>query len=201
MVGSSYWFWDTPSWGQAEIWALVFLLVPSILLRRNGKSFLTGLINGVDNRWSTSKASAVLWSYGVLFAFVAILLRTHGSGFDNVGLSDQYLLLLGIPVTAAVSAAAITQDKVEKDPEKKTKEKAPPNPVRGIGQLVSNDAGDPDLLDAQYLAFSVVLLGYFFVQFLSAESATLPTLPGTLVGLAGVSAAGYVAKKGVQKTP
>ena len=199
MVASSFWFWDRPSWGEAELWALAFLLVPSFFLRRGGSRFVVGLIVGKDKRWSTSKASFVLWTYAVLFAFLTILLHKRGSGLENIALSEQYLLLLGIPAGTAVVAAGVTQAKVDSGQVKKENAGSLPNPAEGVGQLVSNDKGEADLLDAQYLAFSVLLLGYFLVQFLTAESPDLPKLPETLVGLTGVSAAGYLAKKGVEK--
>src|SRR6266536_4363802 len=192
MVLASYWFWDRPDWGWAEVWALAILLIPSLALSVNGQRFFVALINGTDNRWSTSKASVVLWTYGVLFAFVTILLHTRGQGLNDLKLSDQYLLLLGIPTAAAVSAKAITQNKDAKDPQYKTMAAAPPDALKGTGQLFTDDSGDADLLDAQYFLFSLLLLGYFVTQFLSAESATLPNLPDTLVGLTGVSAVGYV---------
>jgi hypothetical protein len=196
VVAASYWFWNRPSWGWAEVWALLFLLGPSLALPAGGTRFLLSLINGTDNRWSTSKASALLWTYAVLFAFLAILLHTRGHGLDNLKLSDQYLLLLGIPAATAVSAKAITQSKVANGDLVKPLA-AKPAGVSGVGQLFSADDGRADLLDSQYFAFSLVLLLYFLLQFLTGESTVLPKLPDTLVGLTGVSAVGYVAKKGV----
>src|SRR5262245_6571403 len=197
---ASFWFWDRPDWGWAEVWALVILFVPSFALSINGRRFFLGLITGADNRWSTSKTSVVLWTYGLLFAFVTILLHTRGDGLNDLELSDQYLLLLGIPTGAAVGAQAITQSKMQQDPTYKTPASAPPNTLQGIGQLVRDEAGNADLLYGQYFLFNLLLLGYFITQFLSAESTTLPNLPDTLVGLTGVSATGYVAKKGVKNT-
>lgn len=201
MIASSFWFWDKPSWGEAELWALAFLLIPSYFARRRGLSFMGSLVLGKDLRWSTSKASVILWTYAVLWAFVTILLHTRGSGLDNIELSDQYLLLLGIPSATAIAAAGVTQSRIASRTLVKPPAAHSPNVVSGIGQLFSDDAGNADLLDSQYLGFSVLLLAYFLTQFLSAESTTLPNLPGTLVGLTGVSAVGYVAKKGLQTSP
>jgi hypothetical protein len=200
VIASSYWFWSHPSWGAAEVWALLLLLVPSLAFRTDGTSFLSSLVNGADNRWSTSKVSVVLWTYAVVWAFVVVLLHTHGHGLGNAKLSSQYLLLLGIPGAAAVSAKAITQTKAAEPAYNKTQADKAPNALTGIGQLVSDDSGNSDLLDAQYFMFTLLLLGYFLVLFLSSESATLPVLPDTLVGLTGVSAVTYVAKKGVKNT-
>lgn len=200
-IASSFFFWDKPSWGEAELWALLFLLVPSFFIRVGGQRLIVGLILGKDNRWSTSKTSVVLWTYAVLFAFVAILLHTRGHGLDNIKLSNQYILLLGIPAGSAIAAAWVTQSRIQLGTLAKVPAPSPPHPLVGISQLVSDDTGNADLLDTQYLAFSVLLLAYFLMQFLTGEAPKLPHLPGTLVGLSGVSAVGYIAKKGLKTIP
>jgi hypothetical protein len=204
VFASSFWFWDKPGWGWAEVWALLAIVLVSValsaLIRPKEKYFAFALINGFDNRWSTSKASVALWTFGVIFAFLAILIHTRGNGLDNLKLSSQYLALLGIPAGAAVGAKAITQNKADTGQLTKTKENTPPDALKGTAQLFSDDSGNVDLLDAQYFAFSLLLLAYFFTQFLSSESTTLPSLPETLVALSGVSAASYLVKKGVKNT-
>ena len=200
-IGSSFWFWDKPSWGEAELWALLFVFVPSFFIRVGGQRLIVGLFIGKDNRWSTSKLSVVLWTYAVLFAFVAILLHTRGRGLDNISLSDQYLLLLGVPAGSAVAAAWVTQSRIQMGTLAKVSAPSPPNTLDGLGQLVSDDAGNADLLDTQYFAFNLLLVAYFLMQFLTGESPKLPELPGTLVGLTGVSAVSYIAKKGLKTIP
>jgi hypothetical protein len=214
LAAEHMWFWQSPSWNWAECWALVALLIFSLLPvdvesksgpgDRGGKRVKTTLIvavlNGRDGRWSTSKASALFWTYAVWFAFIAILLRTNGSGIAHAMLKDQYLALMGLPVGAAVVAKGLTQSKVESGKlATKTLGGAETNPARGLGQLVSDDSGQPDLLDLQYFGFNLILLGYFFTRFLGHQSAGLPHLPPSLVALAGVSVAGYLGKKSLQK--
>jgi IPT/TIG domain len=215
MVGASHvYFWQTPSWNWAEFWALLILLAVSLVpievprKRREVEgnritkraALIAGLLNGRDGRWSTSKASTVLWTYAVWFAFITILLHTNGKGLEHAVLKQQYLLLLGIPIGTAVVAKGITQSKVDSG---KVSTKQPDGVetkvLNGIGQLVANDQGQPDLLDFQYFGFNLILLGYFFTKFLGNEAFGLPELPETLVALSGVSAAGYVGKKGVQQ--
>jgi hypothetical protein len=204
-------FWQTPTANWAEIWALIILFLISILPADLGSSkdqgggiLLAGLLTGRDGRWSTSKASAVLWTYAVWFAFLSILLHTNGHGLAHAVLEQQYLLLLGLPVGSAIAAKAFTQNKVAQG-KLVSKLVAQPdalrpqtNVIRGIGQLFSNDANQPDLLDTQYFGFNLLLFAYFLTRFLS-EQKGLPHLPDALVALAGVSAAGYVSKKGVQR--
>jgi hypothetical protein len=213
VAASHLWFWQTPSWNWSEVWALLVLLAVSIIpvsvpKKRREISGTTNatktaplfvaLVNGKDGRWSTSKTNAVLWTYAVWFAFLSILLHTNGKGLDHAVLKQQYLVLLGFPVAAAVVAKGITQNKIKTG---KTQTKAPDgtetNLVAGAGQLFADDTGQPDLLDSQYFGFNLLLLAYFFARFLGNQKFGLPDLPDSLVALTGVSAAGYVAKKGI----
>jgi hypothetical protein len=186
--------------------SLILLRVPRKARERRGRGstkwaplFVT-LLNGKDGRWSTSKAGAVLWTYAVWFAFIAILLHTHGKGLEDVVLKQQYLLLLGLPVGAAVVAKGITQSKVESGMvATKLPDGVETNALAGVGQLVADDSGQADLLDFQYFGFNLILLSYFFIKFLGGEAGGLPELPDTLVALSGVSAAGYLGKKGLDK--
>ncbi|HEX6490360.1 MAG TPA: hypothetical protein VF002_03170 [Gaiellaceae bacterium] len=207
MIASAHvWFWQTPSWHWAEFWALVIVLLPSLLallakyvFGRRGASLLLGLVNGRDGRWSTSKTSMLLWTYSIWFAFLTILLHTEGAGLERLVFHSQYLVLLGVPAAAAVIAKGLTQQKVETGRIVSKPEQAPEtNPLAGIGQLVSDDSGQPDLLDFQYFGFNLILLAYFFTRFLG-HATGLPLLPDSLVGLSGVSGASYVAKKGLEQ--
>lgn len=207
-TASHVWFWQTPSWNWAELWALAVLLgvwVLPIKLESDGRVprrawLVILLFNGTDGRWSTSKGGAVLWTSAVWFAFLAILLHTSGKGLPHNVLQQQYLLLMGLPVGAAVVAKGITQSKVDQGViTTKAPQKPELNPLKGIGQLVCDDSGLPDMLDFQYFGFNLLLLVYFFVLFLGKEKAGLPTLPDSLVALSGVSVASYIGKKGLQK--
>ena len=208
------WFWQTPSWNWAEVWALLILLALSVVPwdvprkrseLREGKAtkrapLFVALLNGKDGRWSTSKTSALLWTYAVWFAFITILLHTNGKGLEHAVLKQQYLLLLGAPVAAAVIAKGITQSKVESGVLRhKEPDGTETNVAAGVGQLVANDVGQPDLLDFQYFGFTLLLLAYFFTRFLGNQALGLPELPDTLVALSGVSVTGYLGKKGLEK--
>ena len=100
-------FWARPSWEWSYIWAVVVLALPSVgLWFMNWRSEdspsgagCSGLVQGADNRWSTSKTAIVLWTYALWWALLAVLIHTHGSGFADQTLKAQYLLLMGIPTT------------------------------------------------------------------------------------------------------
>ena len=76
---------------------------------------------------------------------------------------------------------------------------------------MSNDNGDPDLIDTQYTLFTIVAVLYFLgalinniVQYSNGPNAptgiTLPLIPSALLGLTSASALAYVGNKAVQKS-
>jgi hypothetical protein len=193
------------------------------------RGMVTGLVVGRDGRSSTSKTQVLLWTYAVVFALLALLVGwvivevgqalsdnpdfSHAELGRNVadkftdfvkeGLDESYLLLLGLPLGAAISSKAITtnkesngtvvkSEKADTPPEKQT------NPV---AELVTDDEGNSDLGDFQYLLFNLLALGYFLSQFLIHPANGLPEMPDTLVALTSLSAGAYVAKKGVYRDP
>jgi hypothetical protein len=126
--------------------------------------------------------------------------------FRIKGLQPSYLLLLGLPTAAAVAAKAITTTKVatarsQGHPAAKT---PAPDTNLGLGdrvaELVSDDGGDTDLGDLQYQLFNLLTMAWFLVTFLPhpLDPDGLPDLPATLIGLTGVSTAGYVTKKALE---
>jgi len=192
------------SWGAARWIAIGAVLVAFVVIwllsryaQRRGVKF-GGLFNGLDNRWSTSKVSIVLWTMAILWAFLAILIR-YGASVVPKTVPAPYFALLGIPSAGALGAKAITNGTAAAGA--KTSLSTPTNnPVAGIGQVLSDDTGAPDLLDSQYFLFNLLLLGYFVAGFfhISAPVGTdlsLPALPGSLLALAGISTGTYVGKK------
>jgi hypothetical protein len=195
---------------------------PAARRRRGIKS----LVIGTDGRASTSKVQVVLWTFAVFYAFLFLLLWGRSTACDtasgqaapvcqdaadargafsravNGELQIEYYVLLGFPMAAAVAAKAITTAKVEDStvvkPEIGADQKGV---VQGLAEVVSNDAGQTDLLDFQYFAFNLLTLGFFFVEFLTKPGDGLPDLPPTLIALAGASTAVYTAKKALERPP
>jgi hypothetical protein len=186
--------------------------------RRRG---LKALVIGVDNRASTSKLQASLWTVAVVFALTYMLFlgRSTACGaeqfrdssrcnaarsFDLIEiisepLQAQYFVLLGFPLAAALGAKALTTSKIAGG--SLTKDKASDTEkgtTKGLAEAVSNDRGEIDLLDFQYFAFNLLALGFFFIQFLTKPFDGLPALPATLIALAGLSAATYTTKKALE---
>jgi hypothetical protein len=178
---------------------IVAVAADDTLAKQHG---LAGLFIGVDNRTSTSKLQALLWTYAILWALLSVLFGAGVEDFDEIigdELRDEYLLLLGGPYAVAIGAKAITtynvnRDKIEK-PQKKQENTGRVD--ARLAEVVTNDQEAVDLGDFQYVAFTVLTLGYFAWAFIDSPGDGLPPIPGTLLVLMGVSQATYLAKKGL----
>jgi hypothetical protein len=204
--------------GQAATLAVSAAAHRTAAVVRARRAGLKSLVVGADGRGSTSKVQAVLWTYAVLLVFLTMLFlyRTPWSGpgdpvvpspaetFDRFvagPLQPEYFALLGLPIAAAIAAKGLTTGKtIRGDLVKPATESH--GVGAGIAEVVSNDSGQADLVDLQYFAFNVVALAYFLVQFATVTLADpgrgLPTIPPTLLSLAGVSATGYLVKKSLE---
>jgi hypothetical protein len=142
------------------------------------------------------------------------LLQVGWQRFLAAPLDAGYLVLLGIPATAAVGAKAITAGKdgsgvapkapapdltVQRNgqtvPASKTAQLA-----QRIAQIFSSDDNTTDLGDFQYLFFNLLAAAFFIATILHVTADGLPHLPDTLLGLTGVSAALYVGKKAAARS-
>ena len=196
------------SYGLAAVCLIVFLAVlwavcgtktygsaqgrPPVPAGRTRRRFWY-IFLGADDRVSTSKVQFALWTLALAYALLVIAF--HDAVYPAGTLDPRYLLLLGFPAGAAVSAKAITVGQIAGG----AVSKSPPDfqkktPATAVEDIVSNDQGDLDLGDAQYFLFTLVALAAFFIAFFH-DPTKLPVLPDTLVGLTSVSAAAYVAKK------
>jgi hypothetical protein len=181
------------------------------------------MIVGRDGRVSTSQLQTTLWTGLVAFMLAYFTARTwiynepclfdglkpaddfsknaavaHGCLGAGSGLTtawDDYLVLLGGPFAAFVAARQIVTSKVQNQTLQKT---LPDDGTASLQQAVTDDDGNVDLVDAQYLIFNVVALAYVIVGF--AEHLRLPAVPALLMALSGSSAATYVLNKVTQDT-
>lgn len=181
------------------------------------------LVVGKDGRWSTSKFQGTAWTLVVLFALFSLLwaftfvqvgdlldvrwitdLRDPlATGFDDFfsnKFDATYLVLLGIPLGAVVTSKAITTNKVANGAEVKPP-KSDSNSTTALQELVGNDNGETEISDFQFLLFNLLAIAYFLVAFMSNPVEGLPSMPDTLIGLTGVSAAAYISKKALYKEP
>lgn len=194
------------------------------------------IVIGADGRLSTSKTQALLWTIvlAITIMFLAGIVAfgpfTADDVFDEVDW-EQYLVLLGAPFAAAVLAKMAVVTKLQAGtiqgsltraasptalgtrvppPDDTTKPditSAEESEAPQARDALSNDAGEIDLADTQYLIFNFVALIYFLVVFLgnifdggtSVDRFVLPEIPAVLLGLTGASAATYVGNKAAQR--
>jgi hypothetical protein len=164
---------------------------------------LAGLVMGKDNRVSTSKLQVLVWTYAIAGGLVSLVVAKWAgaaAGYDNLlkeGLKDEYLILLGGPFAAAIAAKAIIGAKVENKTITKTDGPTDASTGELAAQAISDDTGNVDLVDTQYLLFNLVALVYFIGGFVTQTEDGFPEIPDLLVALTGASAAAYVSNKAV----
>jgi hypothetical protein len=164
------------------------------------RSWLGAILAGKDNRTSTSKTVVYAWTiaiaFGLLSLVVAIWLGDHGPWDRQVdrGLQEEYLLLLGGPFAAAVLAKYATSTQADMKSSASPGDAAP-------SQLLTDDNGDTDLGDFQYVLFNAIGLTFFLGDFIGDLASGFPVLPPLLTGLLLTSTAGYGAKKLLPQVP
>jgi hypothetical protein len=143
-------------WTVLVVWGLVALLIAGELIQT--RTCATGPLSG---QAKACAAAAVGGRIGMLQVGWHELLVG--------GIAGGYLVLLGIPGVAALTAKGITQTKDQNGDVPKTmaedpKGKAGSQVAARVAQLFSADDGTTDLGDTQYLLFNLVLAGYFVMH-------------------------------------
>jgi hypothetical protein len=158
------------------------------------RSWLGAIITGQDNRTSTSKTVVLLWTLAEAFGLLALILgwifgnKAPWSALVGKPLQAEYLLLLGGPYAAAVVAKFATSSSAD------SKTTATPG-TSTASQLVTDDDGNGELGDLQYVLFNIIGLVFFLGTFIPHPYGGFPDLPALLTGLMLTSVAGYSAKK------
>lgn len=196
-VGSAS--YDSELWSAALVVlaALGAVNVGLLLLSHSVKGAAAGrLTTGADNRFSTSKTIAAAWTLVVAWmviaeAFIAAFPAHPPATFSGLlaSASDLYFVFLGAPYAAAAFAKASTQSKIARG----TLTKAPGNP--SVTDLITDDSGNVDLYDFQYVLFNILALVIVIVSFAASPGKGLPDIPAFLAILTGGSALAYTANK------
>ena len=153
------------------------------------------LLVGLDNRVSTSKCVALLWTatvmYGVLtLGFIAVASDQFRLFTSLIGsFPGVYLALLGGPFAAAVGARAIMDSYVP------TRVQKPPAQSSGLFDIIADDNSNVDLVDTQYTLFNLVAVAVVLAQFIHRPGFGAPDIPWFLAALTGTAAATYLAHK------
>ena len=180
-----------------------------LLTLTNSDSFgMWRMIIGTDRRVSTSYSITTLWTFLVAFALAYFAARswlfvTTPNLFDGINpgntassaVWDNYLILLGGPFAALVLARGIVGGKMNNGTMQKT---ISDDGSASISQALTDDSGNIDLVDSQYVIFNIVVFVYVLIG-LSATN-QLPAIPALLLALTGSSAATYVLNKSLQNS-
>jgi hypothetical protein len=114
-----------------------------------------GLVVGTDNRVSTSKTAAALWTIILIYfiASMALIFGSQPAKYQSLiqSISPLYLVLLGGPFAAAVLAKSIVSGSAAAGQTQKGQ--GTPN----VAQVFSDDGGNTDLVDTQYIAFNLLV--------------------------------------------
>ena len=169
-----------------------------------GRGGVLAYIRGKDQRLSTSLTQVALWTFAVGTAFLYFIAldalsnkpelsfeKTVGSAWKD--LPEEYLLLLGGPFAAAVVArlavgTKVDQGRLQKVDSDQTK----------LRDVITDDDGRGNLVDAQFLFFNVIALTWFAVAMTLQAEEGLPAIPPVLVGLTSIAALGYTASKAAE---
>ncbi len=144
---------------------------------------------------STSKTTAALWTLVVLY-FIATQALIAGyapsNNFNSLvqTISLLYLVFLGGPFAAAVLAKVAVSTQIATGQLQKSTAASPQ-----LADVFSDDDGNTDLVDLQYLVFNLLVAIIVLLQFIHAPGYGAPPVPDFLAILTGSSAATYVANK------
>jgi hypothetical protein len=187
-----------PELASAAVLAFVVVAVVALLWNRSRRAAHGGLITGADNRISTSKTTAIAWTVVVAWmvvaeAFVAAFPKHPPGTFAGLlaSASDLYFVFLGGPFAAAAFAKASVQSKITQG----TLTKTPGTP--SAADLISDDNGNPDLYDFQYVLFNILALLIVVISFWGHPDKGLPDIPAFLAILTGGSALTYTVNKAI----
>lgn len=168
-----------------------------------GNGGLVAYVRGKDNRLSTSLTQVALWTIAISTTLLYFITLDWSSSEDIYNLSttigatwdkfpEEYLLLLGGPFAAAIIARMSIGSKVEQG----RLQKVEANETK-LRQVVTDDDGNGNLVDAQFLVFNLVALTAFTFGLVEHPD-SLPSLSPILVGLTSVSALSYTASKAAE---
>jgi hypothetical protein len=168
-----------------------------------------GVVTGRDNRRSTSKTIALIWTAIVAwmvgveaiignlgFTYPSSSTTPTGGAVTFASLLDKapwlYLVFLGGPYAAAAFALTATQTKVASGQLTKPAADAP-SPF----DVIEDDDGNIDLYDLQYTLFNALAAAIVIAMFWAHPGQGLPEVPQFLAVLTGGSALTYTVNKAV----
>lgn len=162
------------------------------------------LAEGLDGRTSTSKAQFALWTAVVVACYAAVFVANWRTGHVDATprMPDNLLAVLAIS-TATTAGSKMLYFVGDAGKHAKSESGA-----HSRGGLVTDDTGFPDLAKVQLVAWTLLAVGIFCVRVVHelratlghpAHVAALPDVDTALLTLMGISHAGYVGKKAIDR--
>jgi IPT/TIG domain len=162
------------------------------LAKKRQANPVAGMFLGKDGRLSTSTTMAWCWTVIIVWILLALIIAWPSDWSAALkGLDTTYYLLLGGPYAAFVLSRAVVATKVAN----KTLQKPAGDGVAKLSDLVSDDQGNPDLFDVQYVMFNVTAMAFVIAAFIHTSESGFPSIPGGLLFLTGGPAAVFVGNK------
>lgn len=207
---------DAVRWGLL-IGAGASLLAAFAMLQWQSPSWdMRRIVLGRDNRLAAGKAVAAMWTVIIAACLIAVLyadLIGHPEALRGTRSSvalGQYGLLFGGTLFVALLADGLlgrdteppSKSAAERTPAQATSDYQSPaaetSQPASAGQTAAH-RNNVDLGTIQYLVVSLVAAAYVLAMLLHEPARGLPHLPGVVVALAIMSAAGYVANTAFQR--
>jgi len=159
------------------------------------------LVEGADGRPSTSKFQWFLWTVVVIFSYVAVYAaRVMKGNFEVITeIPANVLIVMGLSLATMTAAKGIMVSYVASG--RMTKTKVDPkvdSRSTGLGLLVQDDTGFPDLSKIQMVAWTLIAIGIYLIRVVHEISCTPPELPDidpALMVLMGLGQGAYLGKK------
>ena len=178
-----------------------------------GQKRLRALV-GLDNRASTSRTTALMWTVVVGYCLLTLVLiallvptATNPPGANTIPvgwagaafrpLSSALLVQLGIPVASAVVSQIVVSSKVQAGTLQKTASPTAP----AAGQLITDDSGNLQIADLQYVLFNAIAALYVLTQFIWHPARGVVDIPAVFGTLIGGSAVVYLGNKMLSSNP
>lgn len=173
-----------------------------------GKADPLSLVEGYDERLSTSKFQWFAWTVVAVFSYIAIFVARvqQGEIAPIEEMPASLLIAMGVSTGTMAAAKGITSAYLASGAIKKTKKsEAPLVKQPYLAELVADDTGFPDLSKVQMLTWTAIGIGIFIFRVTRAinnaalATPVLPDIEPSLMVLMGIGQAAYLGNKLVSK--
>jgi hypothetical protein len=155
-------------------------------------------VQGADGRPSTSKFQFWLWTGVLIFSYAAIFsMKVAAGNYDPISeIPKNVLIAMGMSVLSATVAKGITVGYVSSG---RITKPAPTPETSGVGAILQDDTGFPDLSKVQMIAWTLIAIVTYLIAVASRIHTNnvqgLPDIDSALMVLMGLGHGAYLGKK------